>query len=74
LPDLDEVHRIACRARDCIRSLAVAVRAGSIPETGEPTGVPEQRTTGLSKSLGALWIVPNALATGMMLAVSHARR
>jgi dihydroxyacetone kinase-like protein len=37
LKDLDEVFRIAVKARDNIRSMGVSVSAGSIPETGEPT-------------------------------------
>jgi dihydroxyacetone kinase-like protein len=36
-PDLDEVFRVTTRARDNTRSMGVAVAAGSIPETGEPT-------------------------------------
>jgi dihydroxyacetone kinase-like protein len=35
--NLDEVHRIATKARDNTRSMGVALAAGSIPETGEPT-------------------------------------
>ena len=35
--DLEEVFRVATRARDNTRSMGVAVAAGSIPETGEPT-------------------------------------
>jgi dihydroxyacetone kinase-like protein len=35
--DLDELHRIASKARDLTRSLGVALAPGSIPETGEPT-------------------------------------
>ena len=35
--DLDEVFRITEKARDNTRSMGVAVSAGSIPETGEPT-------------------------------------
>ncbi len=35
--DLDELERIAIKARDSVRSIGVAVSAGSIPETGEPT-------------------------------------
>lgn len=35
--DLDEIERVAIKARDSIRSMGVAVSAGSIPETGEPT-------------------------------------
>ena len=35
--DLDEVYRVASTARDNLRSMGVAVSAGSIPETGEPT-------------------------------------
>jgi dihydroxyacetone kinase-like protein len=37
LDSLDEVYRIAVKARDNLRSMGVAVAAGSIPETGEPT-------------------------------------
>jgi dihydroxyacetone kinase-like protein len=37
LDSLDEVHRIACKARDYTRSMGVAVKAGTFPETGEPT-------------------------------------
>ncbi|MGE5138320.1 MAG: dihydroxyacetone kinase subunit DhaK [Rudaea sp.] len=39
LPDLDEVYRVTAKARDNTRSMGVAVSAGSIPETGEPTFV-----------------------------------
>jgi dihydroxyacetone kinase-like protein len=35
--DLDEVYRVTVKARDNTRSMGVAVSAGSIPETGEPT-------------------------------------
>jgi dihydroxyacetone kinase-like protein len=35
--DLDEVFRVTSQARDNTRSMGVAVAAGSIPETGEPT-------------------------------------
>ncbi len=35
--DLEEVYRVTAKARDHTRSLGVAVSAGSIPETGEPT-------------------------------------
>jgi len=35
--DLDEVYRVASKARDNLRTMGVAVSAGSIPETGEPT-------------------------------------
>ncbi|GAB4532561.1 MAG: dihydroxyacetone kinase subunit DhaK [Anaerolineae bacterium] len=35
--DLGEVYRVTARARDNTRSMGVAVAAGSIPETGEPT-------------------------------------
>ncbi|MDR3375485.1 MAG: dihydroxyacetone kinase subunit DhaK [Ancalomicrobiaceae bacterium] len=35
--DLDEVYRVACKARDNTRSMGVALAAGSIPETGERT-------------------------------------
>lgn len=35
--DLAEVHRISAKARDNTRSMGVALRAGSIPETGEAT-------------------------------------
>jgi dihydroxyacetone kinase-like protein len=34
---LDEVYRIAAKARDNTRSMGVAISAGSIPETGERT-------------------------------------
>jgi dihydroxyacetone kinase-like protein len=37
LSDLDEVYRVTAKARDNVRSMGVAVAAGSIPETGEPT-------------------------------------
>ncbi len=37
--DLDEVYRVTAKARDNTRSMGVAVAAGSIPETGEPTFV-----------------------------------
>lgn len=37
LTDLDQVYRIACKARDNTRSMGVALAAGSIPETGERT-------------------------------------
>jgi dihydroxyacetone kinase-like protein len=37
LDNLAEVNRVAAKARDNIRSMGVAVSAGSIPETGEPT-------------------------------------
>lgn len=35
--DLNEVYRVASKARDNLRTMGVAVSAGSIPETGEPT-------------------------------------
>jgi dihydroxyacetone kinase-like protein len=35
--DLEEVYRVTAKARDHTRSMGVAVAAGSIPETGEPT-------------------------------------
>jgi dihydroxyacetone kinase-like protein len=35
--DLDEVFRITTKARDHTRTMGVALSAGSIPETGEPT-------------------------------------
>jgi dihydroxyacetone kinase-like protein len=35
--DLEEVFRVTTKARDNTRSMGVAVSAGSIPETGEPT-------------------------------------
>jgi dihydroxyacetone kinase-like protein len=35
--DMEEVFRIAGKARDNTRSMGVSVSAGSIPETGEPT-------------------------------------
>jgi dihydroxyacetone kinase-like protein len=34
---MDQIERMAIKARDNIRSMGVAVSAGSIPETGEPT-------------------------------------
>ncbi len=37
LGNLDDVFRVAVEARDNVRSMGVAVAAGSIPETGEPT-------------------------------------
>jgi phosphoenolpyruvate---glycerone phosphotransferase subunit DhaK len=37
LDDLDEVVRVTEKARDAMRSIGVAVSAGSIPQTGEPT-------------------------------------
>jgi len=37
LDNLGEVYRVAAKARDQVRSMGVAVSAGSIPETGEPT-------------------------------------
>jgi len=37
LTDLDEVYRVACKARDSTRSMGVALAAGSIPETGART-------------------------------------
>lgn len=36
-PDLEEVYRVTSKARDNTRSMGVAVSAGSLPETGEPT-------------------------------------
>jgi dihydroxyacetone kinase-like protein len=33
--DLEEVYRVASKARDCARSMGVAASAGSFPETGE---------------------------------------
>ena len=35
--NLEEVYRVAAKARDNTRSMGVAVAPGSIPETGEPT-------------------------------------
>jgi dihydroxyacetone kinase-like protein len=35
--DLDEVVRVTTKARDNTRSMGVALSAGSLPETGEPT-------------------------------------
>jgi dihydroxyacetone kinase-like protein len=35
--ELAEVYRVTAKARDFTRSMGVAVAAGSIPETGEPT-------------------------------------
>jgi dihydroxyacetone kinase-like protein len=37
IKDLDEVVRITAKARDNTRSMGVALSAGSLPETGEPT-------------------------------------
>jgi dihydroxyacetone kinase-like protein len=37
LDNLADVYRVAAKARDHVRSMGVAVAAGSIPETGEPT-------------------------------------
>lgn len=37
LDNLDDVYRVAVKARDNLRSMGVAVAAGVIPETGEPT-------------------------------------
>jgi dihydroxyacetone kinase-like protein len=37
IDNLDKVCRVATKARDRVRSMGVAVAAGSIPETGEPT-------------------------------------
>ena len=37
LDTLDEVYRVTEKARDYTRSIGVSVRAGSTPETGEPT-------------------------------------
>ena len=37
LSDLDDVVRVTEKARDATRSIGVAVAAGSIPQTGEPT-------------------------------------
>lgn len=37
IDNLDEVFRVTVKARDNTRSMGVAVAAGSIPETGEPT-------------------------------------
>jgi dihydroxyacetone kinase-like protein len=37
LESLDEVQRVAAKARDQVRTMGVAIAAGSIPETGEPT-------------------------------------
>ena len=35
--DLEQAHEVATKARDNTRSLSVAFRPGSMPETGEPT-------------------------------------
>ncbi len=35
--DLDEAYRVVAKARDHTRSIGIALSAGSIPETGEPT-------------------------------------
>lgn len=37
LTELDDVVRVTKKARDATRSIGVALSAGSIPETGEPT-------------------------------------
>ena len=37
LKDLEAVYQVTAKARDKTRSIGVAVAAGSIPETGEPT-------------------------------------
>lgn len=37
LPTLAGVYRVATKARDNTRSMGVAVKAGAMPETGEPT-------------------------------------
>ena len=37
LDSLDEVYRVACKARDHTRSMGVAAAAGTFPETGLPT-------------------------------------
>ncbi len=37
LDQLDEVERVTAKARDHTRTMGVAVAAGSIPETGQPT-------------------------------------
>lgn len=37
LTDIDEIERIARKAEASVRSIGVAVSAGSIPETGKPT-------------------------------------
>lgn len=37
IKDLDEVVRVTAKARDNTRSMGVALSAGSLPETGEPT-------------------------------------
>jgi phosphoenolpyruvate---glycerone phosphotransferase subunit DhaK len=37
LNDFDEIERVAIKARDNIRSMGVAVSAGTIPENGAPT-------------------------------------
>jgi dihydroxyacetone kinase-like protein len=37
LTKLDDVYRVACKARDNVRSMGVALAAGSIPETGKRT-------------------------------------
>jgi phosphoenolpyruvate---glycerone phosphotransferase subunit DhaK len=35
--NLEEAYRVTCKARDNTRSISVALSAGSLPETGEPT-------------------------------------
>ncbi len=37
IKDINELEKLAIKTRDSIRSVGVAVSAGSIPETGEPT-------------------------------------
>jgi dihydroxyacetone kinase-like protein len=37
IKDLNEVFRVTAKARNNVRSMGVALSAGSIPETGEPT-------------------------------------
>ena len=37
LKTLDDVYRVACKARDNVRSMGVALSAGSMPETGQRT-------------------------------------
>jgi phosphoenolpyruvate---glycerone phosphotransferase subunit DhaK len=37
LDTLDEVYRVACKARNNTRSMGVAASAGTFPETGQPT-------------------------------------
>ena len=41
--DLEEVYAVTARARDNVRSMGVAVSAGSLPETGGTQGPTQSR-------------------------------